>query len=1040
MSSRLKERGGGGGKTIGSKPHTTPKEKRSASAARRTPVACGKENPRTLSGGKISAARPNPSTKLVEKPAAVTGVRWSTSSLPRGKVSNPSDLISDLSGDRRLPRVSTSDRLRPLGRDLEAEAGGRRSFGGTRASDKHHQAKGLSDKGLKKNDERLISGISAPQNQNSKPNGLLGLQVAKKDTKTSDMSAEKLGGRIGAAAASEKYTRKSVAVLKPILAKDDGSSGKGVSTKLKTEAPFPESNPGNLNEGAAVETSKNEVFQAAISTSIDGKATNSIFSRRGSKNSSYTAPNTKSQDGADENVVHVSVSDQKKDRLAIQQDTSKEMGDGIKIKDIPSEKVCINTAPLLEVSQKTSAKISVFDKVIDNLKNAHAAPKYPSKLHEKLAMLEGKVQRIASEIKRTKEMLDNNNSDDSKLILSDIQSQISGIEKAVAHAIDGTVSELGSSKIIKVDCQQNKEIISSQTGKPDISTHLVKEVNHEELEARFFPHHKLLRDRRSSVISEVYSSSNNCDPDFEDGPLSPIDENPIALKFLASLNPEQAMPIKHVMVSEREHATVRASGFEKSSSVAECDSVSRKVTEHSKSDIELLANEELEEFDNLEKKPAMILNVDAEADCKDQLCKIGQKPSTGGWFVSEGEAVLLAHHDGSCSYYDIANSEFKAEYKPPAGVSNDLWGDCWLIRASGADGCSGKYVVAASAGNALESGFCSWDYYTKEVKAFSIGDVTNNSSSSRTTLGSLSNIGLRRSMSSATPTVGHQWWYKPCGPLLISTASKQKSVNAYDIRDGDLVMKWEVSSPVLGMEYSSPLQWRSRGKVIIAGTETISLWDVNSLNPQPLLSVASGGKKVYSLHVNNTDAELGGGVRQRVSLSDVEGNDGVFCTQDSINVLDLRLPSGVGIKVSRHGGIGHSVFSRGDSIFVGSTEGRLPIKGCPRSRVQQYSLRKGKLVTTYELPEFNSHFHHYSLTQVWGDANIVMGICGMGLYVFNALQDERSQAFCFDRGNAVDVREVIGPDDLYCPSFDYSGSRVLVISRDRPASWRYLYD
>jgi WD40 repeat protein len=87
-------------------------------------------------------------------------------------------------------------------------------------------------------------------------------------------------------------------------------------------------------------------------------------------------------------------------------------------------------------------------------------------------------------------------------------------------------------------------------------------------------------------------------------------------------------------------------------------------------------------------------------------------------------------------------------------------------------------------------------------------------------------------------------------------------VTAYDIRDGDVVMKWEVSNPVIGMEYSSPLQWRSRGKVVIAGSESIGLWDVNSLDPQPLLSVASG-KKVYCLHVNNTDAEVGGGVRQR---------------------------------------------------------------------------------------------------------------------------------------------------------------------------------
>ena len=47
-----------------------------------------------------------------------------------------------------------------------------------------------------------------------------------------------------------------------------------------------------------------------------------------------------------------------------------------------------------------------------------------------------------------------------------------------------------------------------------------------------------------------------------------------------------------------------------------------------------------------------------------------------------------------------------------------MWGDCWLIRAVGSDGRSGKYVVAASAGCTLDSGFYSWDFYNKEIMAF----------------------------------------------------------------------------------------------------------------------------------------------------------------------------------------------------------------------------------------------------------------------------------------------------------------------------------
>ncbi|GJR19946.1 hypothetical protein Tco_0968473 [Tanacetum coccineum] len=78
------------------------------------------------------------------------------------------------------------------------------------------------------------------------------------------------------------------------------------------------------------------------------------------------------------------------------------------------------------------------------------------------------------------------------------------------------------------------------------------------------------------------------------------------------------------------------------------------------------------------------------------------------------------------------------------------------------------------------------------------------------------------------------------------------------------IMKREVQSNVAAMNNSSPLQWRNRGKVVLAETENVSLWDVGSLTPEPLLTVSSSGEKISALHVNNTDAELGGGVRQRL--------------------------------------------------------------------------------------------------------------------------------------------------------------------------------
>lgn len=169
--------------------------------------------------------------------------------------------------------------------------------------------------------------------------------------------------------------------------------------------------------------------------------------------------------------------------------------------------------------------------------------------------------------------------------------------------------------------------------------------------------------------------------------------------------------------------------------------------------------------------------------------------------------------------------------------------------------------MAASAGNAIDSGFCSWDFYTKDVRAFQIESGPN---SSRTVLGPVpNNMHRRTALSNILAPENRQWWYKPCGPLIISTASCQKGVRVFDIRDGEQVLKWEVEKPVLTMDYSCPLQWRNRGKVVIAESEIISVWDVSSQCPQALLSVSSYGRKISALHVNNTDAELGGGVRQR---------------------------------------------------------------------------------------------------------------------------------------------------------------------------------
>ncbi|KHG27907.1 Serine-threonine kinase receptor-associated [Gossypium arboreum] len=682
------------------------------------------------------------------------------------------------------------------------------------------------------------------------------------------------------------------------------------------------------------------------------------------------------------------------------------------------------------------------DLSVQDSEGSGAAIKYPSKLHEKLAFLEGKVKRIASDIKRTKEMLDMNNPDASKLILSDIQDKISGIEKAMGNVVSDSNGKSSSSKGSGDEEVSTKEADGSQSkrmvGNVKIS---VKDLNSEELEARLFPHHKLLRNRTSlkepSGSSQSHEPSDavesGCEIRDEKKLLSSIEDNPIALEFLASLDKQSQVTTGNELATMENSDTQDMDGGGGSGA----QGPSKNLFVKHGVEFNLESDEILEDFDDQENRPTAVIDEESEDASIYPLNEIGPKMSTGGWFVSEGEAALLAHDDGSCSFYDITNCEEKAVYKPPVGISPNIWRDCWIIRAPSADGCPGRYVVAASAGNSLESGFCSWDFYSKEVRAF---HTEQRETASRTVLGPLPNNALyrRNALCNSLSPETQQWWYKPLGPLMVATASTQKVVKVYDIRDGEEIMKWEVQKPVLTMDYSSPLQWRNRGKVVVAEAEMISVWDVNSLHPQTVLSVSSSGRKISALHVNNTDAEIGGGVRQRVSSSEAEGNDGVFCTADSINILDFRHPSGIGAKIAKVGVNVHSVFSRGDMVFLGCTNVKPSGKKQPCSQVQQFSLRKQRLFTTYSLPESNAHSHYSAITQVWGNSNLVMGVCGLGLFVFDALKDDGLQPFIYDQGSAENVREIVGPDDMYSPSFDYLASRVLLISRDRPALWRHL--
>lgn len=1001
---RIKDRGGAGGKVTAMRPSKTltpVSDKAPIETFRKS--SAGKENPRPTS--RLPAVTQKPAIRAmprIDKLSAGNGsdgesrVRWSTSSVPRGRSSSPSDftrLLSDLRKDKGS-RVSLDRR--------EKVSGGERDRSVSRGR---------------------VSRVSVDRCENSSGG-------------ESDRSAGKVGKGVngsrvlkkGFRDSSPKVNERSVNGLRIVPGCNDSEN---LDVNLKKNGDIAEKSELKLDE---CKKNSNGVvaidnFMEEVNLRLNSVKPSVCSNSEGPKLGQNSDSNVKLRggsrvtDGGREENCFVSKSD----------DVVGKIGKGVDSSCRGSGQKSLNAMKVSEMSKEKGASEGV---------GGRSGNKYPSKLHEKLAFLEGKVKRIASDIKRTKEMLEMNNPDTSKVILSDIQDKICGIEKAMGHVASDSDANAGCSKSTGNDKEQIKTAEKSQNKQADHGTSSVKGLNCEELEARLFPHHRLIRNRTSMKASlgssqnfQSYNVESTGQLKPEEKALSPIDENPIAVEFLASLsedNSKVTMRDRHVgsefcEVKEMDGATTSAS--------QDCES---RIMGKPNVELILTTDETLDdEFADQENRQAMVISEETEEEtCVYLLNEIGRKTTTGGWFVSEGESILLAHDDGSCSFHDIANSEEKAEYKPPSGLSPNVWRDCWIIRAPGADGCSGRYVVAASAGNTMDSGFCSWDFYSKAVRAFHIEEGTT----TRTVLGPLSNNSVyrRNALSTILAPENRQWWYKPCGPLLVSTASSQRVVKVYDIRDGEQIMMWEVQKPVLTMDYSSPLQWRNRGKVVVAEAETISLWDVSSLTPQALLSVSSSGQKITALHVNNTDAELGGGVRQRVSSSEAEGNDGVFCTPDFINTLDFRHPTGIGHRIPNPGLNVQSVFSRGDSIFLGCTSVRSAGKKQPCAQVQQFSIRKQRLVSTYALPESSAHIQHTAITQVWGNSNLVMGVCGLGLFVFDALRDDGLQSYNIDYDNTQKAREIIGPDDLYSPSFDYSSSRALLISRDRPALWRHL--
>ena len=611
---RIKDRGGAGGKVTAMRPSKTltpVSDKASIETFRKS--SAGKENPRSTS--RVPAVVQKPAIRAMprmDKPSAGNGsdgesrFRWSTSSVPRGRSSSPSDFTRLLS-------------------DLRKDKGSRASL----------------DRGEK---------VSGGERERSLSRGKVSRVAVDRCENSLGGDSDRSAGRVGRFGNGSRVLKKGFRDSSPTVNERSGSGSRVVpgckdsenlDVNLEKNCDIAEK-----SELRLYERKKNSVGVVSVDNCKE-RVNLSLNSVKPSKvDACCSSDRPKLGKNSDSNG--------KNGCFSKSDDMVSKIGKGIGSSGTGSGEKSLKAVKLSGICKEKGSSEGL---------GSRSGNKHPSKLHEKLAFLEGKVKRIASDIKRTKEMLEMNNPDTSKVILSDIQDKISGIEKAMGHVASDSDANVGSSKSNENDKEQIKMAEKSQNNQADHGTSSVKGLSSEELEARLFPHDRLIRNRTSMKASSGSSQNDqsyNIEPAGQLKPgektLSPIDENPIAAEFLASLNKDNSkvtMRDRHVgsefcEVKEMDGATTSAS--------QDCEN---RITGKTAVELILTSDETLDdEFADQENRQAIIVSEETEEEIGVSLLNdIGRKTSTGGWFVSEGESILLAHDDGSCSFYDIANGE-----------------------------------------------------------------------------------------------------------------------------------------------------------------------------------------------------------------------------------------------------------------------------------------------------------------------------------------------------------------------------------------------
>jgi hypothetical protein len=255
-------------------------------------------------------------------------------------------------------------------------------------------------------------------------------------------------------------------------------------------------------------------------------------------------------------------------------------------------------------------------------------------LQRRLSLLEEKVNWISAELRKTKTILSRGDCSNTMSFLSDIQEKICSIERSMASQQRDDVASLHD-VVMEDEFQmvhmEEKSRCSLGCNEPNIRVRDGLPENHKDISEQS----KHVEQHDSEVIkhNSEYAHLQAIDPGhLESSTQSALSNGNVESNVLNSKT-----------LSSREFVR----------------KLPPLTIEDSNDCLDYDASLPIDKFhENMENvEPGFEQYIECDAGSPNDLHPIGDKVAVAGCYVSDGDAILLAHDDGCCSYIDIANME-----------------------------------------------------------------------------------------------------------------------------------------------------------------------------------------------------------------------------------------------------------------------------------------------------------------------------------------------------------------------------------------------